>query len=124
MPCDRSNVRTILVLSNLLDALCGDSGFFMVTNGEWLFQSQNCGPKKERPYQGSTRHFRDCGGKKAALQTGIEAAKYDICAFTDADCFPPPSWLARHASYYDSDSKVGVVGFAPLRTKKGLLGLV
>ena len=66
----------------------------------------------------------DGSGKKAALQTGIEAAKYDICAFTDADCFPPPSWLARHASYYDSDSKVGVVGFAPLRTKKGLLGLV
>lgn len=32
-------------------------------------------------------------GKKAALQTGIDAAKYDVLAFTDADCQLPPNWL-------------------------------
>jgi len=32
-------------------------------------------------------------GKKAALQKGIEAAQYDILAFTDADCQLSPSWL-------------------------------
>ncbi|HQQ67800.1 MAG TPA: glycosyltransferase [Candidatus Cloacimonadota bacterium] len=32
-------------------------------------------------------------GKKAALQKGIEAARYDVLAFTDADCQIPPNWL-------------------------------
>lgn len=32
-------------------------------------------------------------GKKAALQKGIEAAQYDVLAFTDADCQLPPLWL-------------------------------
>ncbi|MCB5267197.1 MAG: glycosyltransferase [Candidatus Cloacimonetes bacterium] len=32
-------------------------------------------------------------GKKAALQKGIDAAKYDVLAFTDADCQLPPNWL-------------------------------
>jgi len=32
-------------------------------------------------------------GKKAALQQGIEAAEFDILAFTDADCILPGSWL-------------------------------
>lgn len=32
-------------------------------------------------------------GKKAALQKGIDAAKYDVLAFTDADCQIPPNWL-------------------------------
>lgn len=32
-------------------------------------------------------------GKKAALQKGIDAAKYDVLAFTDADCVLPETWL-------------------------------
>jgi len=32
-------------------------------------------------------------GKKAALQKGIEAAQYDVLAFTDADCQLSPTWL-------------------------------
>ncbi|MEF3694893.1 MAG: glycosyltransferase [Candidatus Cloacimonadota bacterium] len=32
-------------------------------------------------------------GKKAALQTGIDQACYDILAFTDADCEVPSTWL-------------------------------
>ena len=34
-------------------------------------------------------------GKKAALQKGIDAAKYEILAFTDADCVIPPNWLVE-----------------------------
>ncbi|MDZ4182978.1 MAG: glycosyltransferase, partial [Candidatus Cloacimonadaceae bacterium] len=34
-------------------------------------------------------------GKKAAIQCGIEAARYDILAFTDADCVVPQTWLRR-----------------------------
>ncbi|HNQ43760.1 MAG TPA: glycosyltransferase, partial [Candidatus Cloacimonadota bacterium] len=32
-------------------------------------------------------------GKKAALQMGIEHARYDVLAFTDADCLVPSTWL-------------------------------
>jgi cellulose synthase/poly-beta-1,6-N-acetylglucosamine synthase-like glycosyltransferase len=32
-------------------------------------------------------------GKKAAIQQGIDASKYDILAFTDADCIVPSTWL-------------------------------
>ncbi len=32
-------------------------------------------------------------GKKAAVQNGINAAKHDLLAFTDADCIIPPFWL-------------------------------
>lgn len=32
-------------------------------------------------------------GKKAAIQQGINAARYNILAFTDADCLVPPNWL-------------------------------
>ena len=32
-------------------------------------------------------------GKKAAIDFGIHQAKYDVLAFTDADCCPPSSWL-------------------------------
>jgi cellulose synthase/poly-beta-1,6-N-acetylglucosamine synthase-like glycosyltransferase len=34
-------------------------------------------------------------GKKAAIQIGIEAANYDILAFTDADCLVPKTWLQQ-----------------------------
>ncbi|HKL89002.1 MAG TPA: glycosyltransferase, partial [Salinibacter sp.] len=32
--------------------------------------------------------------KKNALARGIEAARHDLLAFTDADCRPPPDWLS------------------------------
>ena len=34
-------------------------------------------------------------GKKAAIQQGIDAAKNDILAFTDADCLVPATWLSE-----------------------------
>jgi len=36
-------------------------------------------------------------GKKAALQMGIDAAKYEVWAFTDADCRLPQNWLVEIA---------------------------
>ncbi len=43
-------------------------------------------------------------GKKAALQKGIEAAKYDILAFTDADCKLPPTWLKEISRVMDEET--------------------
>nr|MDK2850685.1 hypothetical protein [Candidatus Cloacimonadota bacterium] len=42
-------------------------------------------------------------GKKAAIQRGIEVAKYDILVFTDADCQVPPTWLKEIARVMQPD---------------------
>lgn len=42
-------------------------------------------------------------GKKAAILQGIKAAKYEILAFTDADCVVPPTWLNEWAKAFDDD---------------------
>ncbi|MDY0152089.1 MAG: glycosyltransferase [Candidatus Cloacimonas sp.] len=41
-------------------------------------------------------------GKKAAIQTGINAAKFDVLAFTDADCLVPDTWLQEINRVFDS----------------------
>lgn len=60
--------------------------------------------------------------KKHALTQGIEAATHDLLAITDADCVPPPDWLAglaaRHAA---TDTDTVLVGYSPLQGT-GLLG--
>jgi glycosyltransferase involved in cell wall biosynthesis len=43
-------------------------------------------------------------GKKAALQKGIEAASFDILAFTDADCIIPPTWLDEISRVMDPET--------------------
>lgn len=43
-------------------------------------------------------------GKKAALQKGIEAAKYDILAFSDADCKLPVGWLNEIGRNMDKET--------------------
>ncbi len=49
-------------------------------------------------------------GKKAALQYGINHAKYDILAFTDADCAPHPNWLRAISNGMD-DSTDYMLGY-------------
>lgn len=60
--------------------------------------------------------------KKHALTQGIAAARYDLLAFTDADCTPPPDWLRilarRHAA---SPAETVCVGYSPFRRAPGLL---
>ncbi|MDZ7370074.1 MAG: glycosyltransferase [candidate division KSB1 bacterium] len=41
--------------------------------------------------------------KKAALQTGIKAAKGEIILTTDADCIAPPRWIESMAAAFDED---------------------
>jgi cellulose synthase/poly-beta-1,6-N-acetylglucosamine synthase-like glycosyltransferase len=43
------------------------------------------------------------GGKKDALALGIEAARGELIAITDADCLVPESWLNSIAQAFDSD---------------------
>ena len=43
-----------------------------------------------------------CAGAYAARNRGLEAARGSILAFTDADCAPTPSWLARGVEALDA----------------------
>ncbi len=60
--------------------------------------------------------------KKHALTQGIEAASHDLLAFTDADCAPPPDWLATLAQHHSATPRATLlVGYSPFRKAPGLL---
>ncbi len=60
--------------------------------------------------------------KKHALTLGIAAAQHGLLAFTDADCRPPPGWLATLARHHAAHSEGAVlVGYGPFRRRPGLL---
>lgn len=53
-------------------------------------------------------------GKKGALDFGIQQAKFEIIAITDADCEPEPYWL-KSISYKISEGSDVVFGYSPLK---------
>lgn len=52
-------------------------------------------------------------GKKPSLAKGIEAAKGDIIACTDADCLLPPAWIEEIATAF-ADSRLGFLSMPVL----------
>ncbi|MEM6327895.1 MAG: glycosyltransferase [Bacteroidota bacterium] len=56
----------------------------------------------------------DLPPKKHALTVGIEAATHERLAFTDADCTPPPGWLATLARHAHETPEAVLVGYGPL----------
>jgi cellulose synthase/poly-beta-1,6-N-acetylglucosamine synthase-like glycosyltransferase len=55
---------------------------------------------------------QDMPAKKNALRAGIEASKGEILCFTDADCFPSPSWVEELVRQFEPG--VGLVaGYSP-----------
>ena len=64
----------------------------------------------------------DMPAKKNALRAGISASKGEILCFTDADCYPPPTWIEE--LIWSFDSHVGIVaGFSPyqIQQKDGII---
>lgn len=59
--------------------------------------------------------------KKHALTQGIAAARHDRLAFTDADCTPPPGWLAGLAEHAVAEPDAVLVGYGPFWKAPGLL---
>jgi len=60
-----------------------------------------------------TEEPHDLPPKKNALDRAIRMSNHEFLAFTDADCSPPPTWLAAIADQYDQE--VGVVaGYSPI----------
>ncbi len=59
--------------------------------------------------------------KKRALALGIAAARHERLAFTDADCTPPPGWLATLAAHAAAQPDALLVGYGPYRKQPGVL---
>ncbi len=59
--------------------------------------------------------------KKHALTLGIAAAHHDHLAFTDADCTPPPDWLARLVAHHAAAPDAVLIGYGPYRQRPGTL---
>lgn len=59
--------------------------------------------------------------KKRALTAGIASAHRDRLVFTDADCAPPPGWLAGLAEHATTDPEAVLVGYGPYRQQPGVL---
>ena len=54
----------------------------------------------------------DMPAKKNALRAGIKESKGEILCFTDADCFPPPTWVEELVQQFEPE--VGLVaGYSP-----------
>jgi cellulose synthase/poly-beta-1,6-N-acetylglucosamine synthase-like glycosyltransferase len=62
--------------------------------------------------------------KKHALTRGVAAARHPLLAFTDADCAPPPGWLAALARAHAAFAHAGgerfenaplLIGYSPYR---------
>lgn len=61
--------------------------------------------------------FIDILGKKKALHSAINMSKYDILAFTDADCMPNSGWLSELNNGF-TDNVDFISGYSPLIFKK------
>lgn len=57
--------------------------------------------------------------KKHALATAIAAAQHGRLAFTDADCVPPPHWLATFARHARMAPDAVLIGHSPTRRAPG-----
>lgn len=64
-------------------------------------------------------------GKKGALTKGITASRYDLLAFTDADCIPPAGWLSSIARAHAATHGDNVlIGYSPFRKDAGLVSRI
>ena len=59
-------------------------------------------------------------GKKYAVTQGINTAKYDILAFTDADCKVSPNWLSEMVQGLDNEKDI-VIGCSPYFQQNNLI---
>ena len=76
------------------------------------FQSDNSNLKLLK-IENESKHLL---GKKGAIDAGIKDAKYDILAFTDADCVPTDNWLKQINEHFTAETDI-VAGYSYLHYK-------
>lgn len=60
-------------------------------------------------------------GKKYALKSGVEVARYDYLLFTDADCLPNSGqWIRGMLGVHHHKTEI-ILGYGPFFERKGLL---
>ena len=62
-------------------------------------------------------------GKKNALNAAIGEAKFEILAFTDADCLPTQNWLREIDRHFSEDIDF-VAGYSPLIIRRKFLSIL
>lgn len=62
-------------------------------------------------------------GKKGALKLAITKAKYDILAFTDADCLPGRKWLKEINALMTNETDF-LCGYSPLKSSGKIFSLL
>ncbi len=60
--------------------------------------------------------------KKWAINQGINAATYEWMAFTDADCYTPPSWLSQLCAYMKPPNSL-ILGLGNYEKRSGWVNL-
>lgn len=66
-------------------------------------------------------NIKKSAGKKDALTLGVNSAKFDIIAVTDADCIPEsPNWLQSMSEKLTADKDI-VLGYGPYIPQRGML---
>jgi glycosyltransferase involved in cell wall biosynthesis len=113
-----------LYLASLLDALERQSHpeyeVIVVDDGSSDGTAEIVRTRMDR--QPGLRLVRSPGaGKKAALFAGIAAASHETLAFTDADCLPPPGWLAAISDHHSATGGCVIVGYSPFPHRPGIL---
>lgn len=66
-------------------------------------------------------HSLNGGSKKMAISKGVELASGDLIVTTDADCLPPPSWLATIADFYEETGAAFIAAPVAYLPQKNLL---
>ncbi|WP_255434068.1 glycosyltransferase [Carboxylicivirga sp. M1479] len=66
-------------------------------------------------------HNTSSCGKKAAILTGVNAAKYPLIITTDADCTFHPEWLTTLTSFYHEKKADLIIGPVSIQERKGYL---
>lgn len=66
---------------------------------------------------------KSTGGKRQALQKGIEQAQHNCLLLTDADCYPASkNWIALMAQNFSKEKEI-VLGFGPYQQASGCLNI-
>jgi len=61
--------------------------------------------------------------KKKAIEAGINAAKGELIAVTDADCIPPTEWLQTISHFQQKENAVFIAAPVQLKAQNSLLGI-